>query len=101
MSEVRVDINDKKELLKDLIKHPGAKIFVDLLKTLADKSKLKQLTLDPYSQPDEIQRCKQLVYLIEEELPKIIESIVNYDEQAIDKLVAPKRRWYFWKFFTR
>ncbi len=96
-----MDINDKKELLKDLVKHPGAKIFVELLQTIVEKSKLKQLGLDPYAQPDEIQRCKQLVYLIEEELPKIIESIVNYDCAAIDKLVAPKRRWYFWKFFTR
>lgn len=96
-----MDINDQRELLRDLSKHPGSKVFVDIIGKIITKTKQKQLTLDPYKSPDEIMRCKQLIFLLEEELPKIIEGIVNYDESAVDKLVAPKRRWYFWKWFTR
>lgn len=95
-----MDINDKQILLKDLSKHPGVKIFVELIDEIIQKAEAKQLTLDPYKQPDEIMRCKSLIYLLKEELPSIVEGILNYDVQAIDKLVAPKKRFSFWKFFN-
>ena len=96
-----MDINDQRELLKDLVKHPGSHVFVDLIEQIITKTEAKQLTLDPYKNPDEIMRCKQLIFLLKEELPKITESIINYDSAAIDKMVAPKKRWYFWKFFKK
>ena len=96
-----MDIYDQQVLLRDLTKHPGARIFVDILTQIIEKTELKQLQLDPYKQPDEIMRCKQLIYLLKEELPKIVESIVNYDSNTLDKLVAPKQRWFFWKWFNK
>ena len=96
-----MNIYDQQTLLKDLAKHPGVKIFVDIMTQVVEKTKEKQLQLDPYKYADEIMRCKQLIFLVEEEIPKIVESIINYDPATLDKLVAPKKRWYFWKVFDK
>ena len=92
---------DEQNTMRDFVQHPGAKILSDKLREVSRKSLKKQLDADPYTEPDEIKRQQQLRYVLNIMLPQIITGIVNYDPEAIDKQVPPKKRWSILEWFTR
>lgn len=89
----------EQEILRDAVSHPGYRILAQRLKIVARQSLKKQLDCDPYTEADEIQRNKQLRYVLNIMLPKIIEDLVNYDPTAPDKKVSPKKRWSIFEWF--
>lgn len=73
-------IEDEKKILQDWVKHPGTKLMARKLQSIAKASIREQLKYDPYTEPDQIMKAKQLRFLLKKTLPDIIEKIVNYKE---------------------
>ena len=61
----------------------------------------RQLEFDPYTQPDEIMKCKHFIFILTVYLPQMIEGIVNYENNPYDKLVRPNDRWSIIRWFQR
>lgn len=87
--------------MRDFVQHPGARLVAAKLRALSRQALKKQLDADPYTEADEIKRNQQLRYVLNVLIPKILQDIVNFDPAAIDKQVAPKRRWSVMEWFRR
>ena len=83
----------EREKLQEWIDHPGTRIVALKLKCVARAALKRQIALNPYTDPDKIMQSKQLRHVLNRLLPEIIEGIVNYDPDTIDKKVAPKKRF--------
>lgn len=88
-------------VMRDFVQHPGARVLADRLRQVSRKGLKRQLDCDPYTEADEIKRQQQLRYVINILLPETIAGIVNYDPEAPDQQVAPKRRWSILEWFRR
>lgn len=86
--------------MRDAINHPGVKMLFQKLNELSETMTEKQINLDPYTQQGEIKRAQEFRFIVKKFFPQIIEGLVNYDPEAPDKQVAPKRRWSICAWFT-
>ena len=94
--KVAIDIEQalfRREKLREWIDHPGTKIIANELRLVARNAMMKQCRYNPFTQPEKIVQERLLVHVLNTVLPEIIEGIVNYDTDTIDKQVAPKKRW--------
>lgn len=89
----------ERELMRDFVQHPGAKLIAQKVTDLVEESKRKQLDADPYTEADEIKRNQQLRYVLMVMLPQLIEGICNFDPLAVDKKVPPKKRFSILEWF--
>jgi hypothetical protein len=85
----------EQEKIKETLATDGAKVLFAKLQTIANEAKVRQLLYDPYLDPHKIMKAKLTAYVIESLIEQILEGLVNYDPEAIDKQVAPKERWSF------
>ena len=83
----------EREKLQEWIDHPGTRIVAQKLKCVARAALKRQIALNPYTDPDKIMQSKQLRHVLNRLLPEIIEGIVNYDPDTIDRQIAPKKRF--------
>jgi hypothetical protein len=95
-----VDIETKialreQEQLQEWMSHPGTKIVADRLRRVARSTLLKQTRLSPYTNADDIVKCQQLRYVINNLIPQIVEDIVNFEEQSPTKQLEGNKRWSF------
>lgn len=76
-----MDKRDERQAVKDCLATPGAKILLRKLQT-ASKSTLRKYDK---CKPEELVRLQMLRAIINEELPRIIESIINPPTQEKEK----------------
>ena len=95
------DILREQEILREWVHHPGTRLMAQKLRKEVKRAKIRQLEFDPYTQPDEIMKCKHFIFVLTVYLPKLIEGIVNYEATAIDKMVRPSDRWNVIRWFKR
>lgn len=88
-----MNIEDEKVLLKQWLQHPGTKLMAEKLRQIAKATLREQLKCDPYLEPDQIMKAKQLRFVLKKTLPDMIEKIVNYKEPV------DKPRWTIAKLF--
>lgn len=91
----------EQEKLQEWLGHPGTRIVAKKLKAVARAALKRQIALDPYKDPDRIMQAKQLRFVLNRLLPEIIEGIVNYDPDTIDKQVAPKKKFRLFEWLKK
>ena len=85
----------EQEKVKETLSTEGAKVIVAKMQQVAKATYQKEQKADPFKEPGEIVKPSHLRNVIETLLPQILEGVVNYDPEAIDKKIAPKERWTF------
>lgn len=95
MATDREIIEHEQQLIKEALEHPGVRLLFQKLNALVEVQKTKQLECDPYTETGAaaIKRAQEFRFVVTELFPQIMESLVNYDAEAPDKQVQPKRRW--------
>jgi hypothetical protein len=83
----------EQEKIKETLATAGAQILLQKLRVVARETYHKEAKADPFTQPGEIIKARQLRYVINRLIPQLLEGMVNYDPEAKDKQVAPKDRW--------
>ena len=79
--------------IKETLATEGSKIIFNKLLIVAEATLAKEQQYDPFTMPGEINKARQLRYVIKTLIPNIVEGLVNYDPEAIDLQVAPKDKW--------
>lgn len=91
---------EEQQLLREAIEHPGVKLLFEKLHQVRDKQAGQQLLLDPYSQQSEIRRIQDFRWVVDEFFPQVMETLINYEPEAPDRMVAPRRRWKIIDFIS-
>ena len=89
----------ERELMRDFVQHPGAKLLAARLRKTSREALKRQLDSDPYTDPDKIKQNQQLRYVLNIMLPGIIEGICNFDPSTPDKKIHPKKRFSILEWF--
>jgi len=79
--------------IKETLSTDGAKIIAAKLHSVARGTLKKEMKADPFKQPEEIIKARQLRIIINKILPGIIDGLVNYDPDAPDEQVAPEEKF--------
>lgn len=79
--------------VKETMSTEGARIIAAKLRLVARATLRTELKADPFKEPGEIIKARQLRYVIKTLIPQIIEGIVNYDPDAPDKQVIPEDKF--------
>lgn len=79
--------------VKEMLATDGAKIISVKLHSVARGTLKKEMKADPFTQPEEIIKARQLRAIINKVLPGIIDGLVNYDPDAPDEQVAPDEKF--------
>lgn len=99
--DYQAELLNRQEKLQEWIGHPGTRIVARELKIVARNSMMKQYKFNPFTEPEKIVQERLLVHVLNVVLPEIIERIVNYDPDAPDKQLPPKRRWYLFDWLRK
>ena len=83
----------EQEKIKEMLATEGARILSVRLRSVARGTLRKEMKADPFTQPEEILKARQLRYVLKTLLPHIIDGLVNYDPDAPDKQVAPEDKF--------
>lgn len=81
--------------LKEALTSEGMQIILQKLQAVAEKTIEEEAKADPFKQPGEIVKARQLRYVIKTLIPQILEGLVNFDPDAPDYRVAPNEEWTF------
>ena len=82
----------ERDKVRETLATPGARIIAQKLQIIAKESLKKEMKADPFTEPGEIIKARQLRYVIKSLLPRIVEGMMNYDPEAIDRQAAGKER---------
>ena len=93
VTDNQLELLSRQEKLRDWLGHPGTGIVVNELRLVARNSMMKQYKYNPFTEPEKIVQERLLVHVLNVVLPEIIERIVNYDPDAPDRQLSPKKRW--------
>lgn len=86
---------NEQQIMREAINTDGVQLLFQKLQAVSDSMERKQLALDPFTQAAEIKRSQEFRYVVNEFFPHIIEGLINYDAEAPDKQVPPRKRWKF------
>ena len=95
------EILDKQEAFKRLVLNSDFQYLVHEMNAMAENAKQKQLDCHPLKQSEEAMSYKLLRTVLEETIPLRIQSFINYQEDAPDKQVEPKKQWKFSDFLDQ
>lgn len=65
----------KRHILEEHL--PGAMLLMGLLEDAAERAKLETFSLNPFSEPEKIRERQILYALVTQQLPRMIENIMN------------------------
>ena len=96
-----VDILYKQECFKRLVINPDFQMLVHEMNVIAKGAVRKQLDCNPFTEATEIAKYKMLRTVLTITIPDRIESFINYQADAPDKLVVPKKQWKFIEYWNQ
>ena len=91
----------KQAAFKRLISNPDFQLLVYELNKIAKQATRKQLDCNPLTDQVKAAECKILRTVLTVTLPERIQAIINYQADALDKLVEPKKQWKFMDYWNQ
>lgn len=100
MAKVTITIEEQ-ALVHAAVDHPGMKILAREFKKYGRDAFIKKNLCNPLENPGKYYEYDALHRAITVIIPQLVEALANYQADAPDKQVEPKKRWSIWDLFRK